>query len=92
MAPRLLPSLSLVAVVLMPPLLLAQSGALQGAKRAEGPPFPRIANVYGVALTPEGPRVFGQAHSLEEVARCDLLIGVRAGGGSEDFPDRLGSI
>lgn len=66
--------------------------ALHAAEAAEGPPFPRIANVYGVALTPDGARVSGETHSLEEVARCDLLIGVRGAKESDEFQKQLAAL
>ena len=50
------------------------------ADEAKGPSFPRIANVYGTMLTSDGARVSGETYSLAEVARCDLLIGVRGAG------------
>ena len=61
-----------------------------------GPTFPRIANVYGVALTPDGAKVAGKDCTLEEVARCDLLIGVRwsRGGATadDDFKRQLAAL
>ena len=49
-----------------------------GSGTGEGPPFPRIANVYGTALTADGARFHGENRTLEEVARYDLLVGVRS--------------
>lgn len=50
------------------------AGALAGG--AAGPRFPRIANVYGLWLTPDTAYVAGQETGLEELARYDLLLGV----------------
>jgi hypothetical protein len=47
---------------------LALAAFLQAAP--SGPPFPRIANCYGVGLTPDS-----TDKDIEEVARFDLLIG-----------------
>ena len=51
---------------------LAFATSLGGLPRAEppNPPFPRIANCYGVGLTPDS-----TPEDLEQVARFDLLIG-----------------
>ena len=55
--------------------LLALTATLGGAPMAQpsgadGAPFPRIANCYGVGLTPDS-----TPQDIEEVARFDLLIG-----------------
>lgn len=42
-----------------------------------GPPFPRIANVYGTAFTKDGFSFHGDARTVDEVARYDILIGVQ---------------
>jgi len=55
-------------------VLLIVSTAV-GAEPAKGPPIPRIANVYGTALTADGGRFHGEDRTLEDVARYDLLIG-----------------
>ncbi|MBI2300248.1 MAG: hypothetical protein HYU66_15095, partial [Armatimonadetes bacterium] len=44
--------------------------ALLAAPADPGPPFPRIANCYGVGLKPDS-----TPQDLAEIARCDLLIG-----------------
>lgn len=67
--------------------LLVASG-VAGAEAGKGPAFPRIANVYGTALTEDGGRFHGDDHSLDEVARYDLLIGVQWPRG-DDKGDRV---
>ena len=58
-------------------LVLLLASAAVGAEPAKGPPFPRIVNVYGTTLTADGGRFHGEDRTLEEIARYDLLIGVR---------------
>ncbi len=74
--------------------ILASSAV--GAEPDKRPPFPRIANVYGAALTANGGRFHGEERSLEEVARYDLLIGVgrpRGGAkGDEVFRQQLAKL
>ncbi len=48
-----------------------------GAESSQGPSFPRIANVYGTALSHDGWRFHGDRRTPGEVARYDLLIGVQ---------------
>ncbi len=55
-------------------------GGVDFARADDGPPFPRIANVYGTTLTADGVRVSGERCALEDIARCDLLIGVHTAG------------
>lgn len=50
-------------------LAMAAVGATATAQDA-GPPFPRIANCYGVRLVPDS-----TPEDIEEIARLDLLIG-----------------
>jgi len=50
------------------------SGSLEPDR---GPPFPRIANVYGTAFTGNGASFHGDERTLEEAARYDLLVGVQ---------------
>ena len=58
-------------------LILLLPTAAVGGDPTSGPPFPRIANVYGTALTADGGSFHGEEATLDEVARYDLLIGVR---------------
>ena len=53
-------------------VLCAVTVTLGGAASAQqtGPPFPRIANCYGVRLVPDS-----TPEDIEEIARFDLLIG-----------------
>ena len=62
-------------------LLLAHVAA--GDEPDRGPPFPRIANVYGTAFTKDGTSFHGDDRTLEEAARYDLLIGVQRRQGSD---------
>jgi hypothetical protein len=65
-------------------LTILLSATALDADPTEGPPFPRIANVYGTALTANGGRFHGEETTLDEVARYDLLIGVgRPPGGTK---------
>ena len=64
----------LFAPVLFAPVLFAPVAV--GGESAVGPSFPRIANVYGTALTKHGARFHGDERTLKEVARYDLLVGV----------------
>lgn len=71
-------SLSLCALTAI--VMLVFAAGITTAQERRGPSFPRIANVYGTTLTADGARVSGETHSLSDVARCDLLIGVRGAG------------
>ena len=46
------------------------------ATAGRGPSFPRIANLYGTWIGPDGAYVSGEPASVEELARFDLLVGV----------------
>ena len=76
-------------------VLLIVSTAI-GAEPAKGPSFPRIANVYGTALTADGGRFHGEDRTLVEVANYDLLIGVGRPRGSakgdEVFREQLAKL
>ena len=77
---------AVMAVVGCAVLLLTPAVAGQPDAAHRGPPFPRIANMYGTNLTPNGARVADRAYPLTDVARYDLLVGV---GGSQGDSAKL---
>lgn len=53
-----------------------ESFAATEAGARKGPPFPRIASLYSTWLNPDSAYVTGLPASMNEAARCDLLVGV----------------
>lgn len=64
-------------------LILVLAPVAAGDEPDRGPPFPRIANVYGTAFTRGGTSFHGDERTLEEAARYDLLVGVQRRQGND---------